>query len=310
MKKNNYNDVLVAIVSGKRPGTFKERPTEQYIIKKYNEVIISNNSEGYVTELPIINVPDDYRQQYYQDNMKISYEVPLSRSYALKYAKEQGYKYLVQLDDNILNFSFKILKKNKIGSSVKQINVPRANKFILEDIIDYMLDVINNTNAGIVGINIAGCAHGEETFLREGYVYSCIIMRTDLPIKYYHSGFEEDIEIRYKLKEANIPMLMIPWIRYAKTSQHATQDTTGNRISYVKAGVKRGEIMRKLYPQFFTCGLSTKSPGKGKNLNKEHKLFYAHRLKTFKIGFIINNKDYLIKRFKELIQKYEQKTNS
>lgn len=305
MNRNNNNETLVAIISGKRPGGVKERPTEKYIIKKYNEIIISNNSEGYITQLPIINIPETYRKKYYEDNIKISYEVPLSRSYALKYARDNNYKYLVQLDDNIVNFSIKFLKKNKIGQQVKSINIPTKNKFILEDVIDYMLDVIKNTNAGIVGINIAGCAHGEEAFLREGYVYSCIIMRTDIPIKYYHSGFEEDIEIRYKLKEANIPMIMIPWLRYAKTSQHTTQDITGNRISYVTAGVKRGEVMKKLYPQYFTCGLSNKSPGKGKNFNKGS-FFYSHKLKPFKIGFILKNKGFLVLRFREFVKKYEK----
>lgn len=49
-------EVLVVEISGKRPGDKKVRPTEKNIIN-YDKVIISNNSENYITDWPIINVP-------------------------------------------------------------------------------------------------------------------------------------------------------------------------------------------------------------------------------------------------------------
>lgn len=89
----NRKDVLVVEISGKRPGSKKERPTEKYQIN-YNKLIISNNSDGYNTEWDIVNVPADY-QEYYIKNYKQSenaWYAPMNRSYAIKYAKEHGYK--------------------------------------------------------------------------------------------------------------------------------------------------------------------------------------------------------------------------
>ena len=57
------NDILIAEISGKRPGGCDKRPTEKFETH-YDKVIISNNSEGYVTNWPIVNVPDDYREWY------------------------------------------------------------------------------------------------------------------------------------------------------------------------------------------------------------------------------------------------------
>jgi hypothetical protein len=66
-------------------------------------VIISNNADGYVTDIPIVMVPDGYRQWYVANhkNSENAWYAPMNRSYAIKYAREKGYRYLVQMDDNI-----------------------------------------------------------------------------------------------------------------------------------------------------------------------------------------------------------------
>ena len=63
-------------------------------------MIISNNSEGYTSTWPIVNVPDDYKQWYVENikNSENAWYAPMNRSYAIKYAREKGYDYLVQLD--------------------------------------------------------------------------------------------------------------------------------------------------------------------------------------------------------------------
>lgn len=139
----NRKDVLVVEISGKRPGSKKERPTEKYQIN-YNKLIISNNSDGYNTEWDIVNVPADY-QEYYIKNYKQSenaWYAPMNRSYAIKYAKEHGYKYLIQLDDNITNVNIVFANGNKkfyVGNS----------KIQFDDIIDMLITVLENTNAGM-----------------------------------------------------------------------------------------------------------------------------------------------------------------
>jgi hypothetical protein len=55
--------ILVAEISGRRPGTADKRPTEKLGIK-HDHVVISNDAEGYVSEWPIVMVPPDYSEQY------------------------------------------------------------------------------------------------------------------------------------------------------------------------------------------------------------------------------------------------------
>lgn len=75
--------VLIAEISGKRPGGTSKRHTETFKFD-YDRVIISNNSEGYETDWNIVNVPDGY-QSWYKDNVAtsdIAYFAPMNRSYA------------------------------------------------------------------------------------------------------------------------------------------------------------------------------------------------------------------------------------
>lgn len=93
---------LIVEISGKRPGTKQQRPTEKNKTE-YPHIIISNNSEGYDTDWEIVNVPEEY-EEWYKSVAKTSdnaWYAPMNRSYAIKYAREHGYRYLVQLDDNI-----------------------------------------------------------------------------------------------------------------------------------------------------------------------------------------------------------------
>lgn len=79
------NDVLVVIISGKRPGGKKERPTEK-LSTELDRVIISNNADGYITDIPIVMVPDDYRAWYIENhkNSDNAWYAPMNRSYAIK----------------------------------------------------------------------------------------------------------------------------------------------------------------------------------------------------------------------------------
>ena len=67
------NKILIAEISGKRPGDKFNRPTEKFKFD-FDKVIISNNSEGYETTWPIVNVPKEYEEWYYLNIRKGTYK--------------------------------------------------------------------------------------------------------------------------------------------------------------------------------------------------------------------------------------------
>lgn len=136
------NEVLIAEISGKRSGTKEDRPTEKFNFD-WDKVIISNNSEGYETDWPVINVPNDY-QEWYKEHAKMSesaYYAPMNRSYAIKYAREHGYKYLVQLDDNIISFNIRYAVGDKSYTTL--VSTPNIEE-LPQDMFHYFKTVLDN----------------------------------------------------------------------------------------------------------------------------------------------------------------------
>lgn len=150
-------EVLVVEISGKRPGNSDARPTEKNNIS-YDKVIISNNSEGYETDWDIINVPDDY-VEWYKSNIKNSdnaWYAPMNRSYAIKYAREHGYKYLIQLDDNIVMFQIAYSHKYKEDGILCKKEYRATSKSgdndMLNDFIDVLVETLKQTNQELLDV--------------------------------------------------------------------------------------------------------------------------------------------------------------
>lgn len=293
--------ILIAEISGKRPGDVKARPTESFDFN-YDKVIISNNSEGYDTDWEIVNVPDDYRE-WYVNNIKIdekAYFAPMNRSYAIKYARENGYDYLVQLDDNITGFRIAYQIGNKSYSSGGKTGKSNG---IHNDMFDYMADVLDETNAGIVGMGLMGVGVPGEQWLAERFVYSAFMMNLSRVPDYYHGDYEDDIEFRLKLKQQKTPMLCVVPFQYAKTSQRGTGDTTGNRQAYIDAGLKRGETMSKLYGDIYSRGYSDRGSAMKR---KEGLVDFKHKIKPFKVGVAVRNVEFLKQRMLSVFRMHAQ----
>lgn len=297
--------VLIAEISGKRPGTSKQRPTERF--ETMNDmVIISNNSEGYITELPIINVPDDYRK-WYCDNIKNSdnaWYAPMNRSYAIKWARENGYDYLVQLDDNIQRLEIcTVVEQNGI---VARRRITSGTK-MLDDYIEMFTTVLENTNAVMVGgqLNGIGVKDGAR-FLIEGFVYSIFALNLHKCPDVFHGDFEDDIEYRLKCKQMGLPVIQITPLRYSKVGQAKTKDLTGCRAEYLKAGLKRGEHMSKLYPELYSCMMSRKGHYARAELDEEA-VNFKHILKPFKVGVVVYDMKPILNCFKSILNKYGEK---
>lgn len=297
--------VLVVEISGKRPGGEQQRPTEKFKIN-YDHLIISNNSENYETNWKIINVPKEY-EEYYKNNFKNSdnaWYAPMNRSYAIKYAKEHGYKYLIQLDDNIVNLSIAYIIKNK-NSTIKycECSTLERKDEMINDFIDLMVETLKQSNAGIVGLNMLGAGMPGDIFIAERFCYSFFALNLKNIPNEYHGDFEDDIEFRLKLQQMNVPSLQLCCLLYNKTAQQLNKDLSGCRAEYLKAGLKRGEHMRKLYGEIYSAGMLRRTNRAGKQEASDQK-YFRHKLKPQKIGYMIKNKDILYDKFNKMLKKY------
>lgn len=300
------NKILIAEISGKRPGGVNKRHTESFNFS-YDKVIISNNSDGYETDWDIVDVPEDY-QKWYKENVATSdkaYYAPMNRSYAIKYAKDHGYKYLVQLDDNIMTFDIKYLIKVD-GVQEKFTTMAKTpNKGELpNDMIEYMAQVLDLTNAGMVGMAPDAASVPQDDWLKERYVYSAFMLKLETVPPIFQGDFEDDIEYRMKLKQAGIPSLEIVPFHYSKTSQdkhNGKEDVTGNRQAYKDAGLDRGKVMSELYGDMYSRGWSDQGSGI-KRIEGQRK--FRHKVKPFKVGVCVKSLEILKQGMLELFGKY------
>lgn len=300
------NKILIAEISGKRPGGVNKRHTESFDWN-YDHVIISNNSEGYETDWNVVNVPEDY-QNWYKENVATndsSYYAPMNRSYAIKYAKDHGYKYLVQLDDNIMTFDIKYLVKRD-GVQVKYTTLAATpNKENLQnDMIKYMELVLDLTNVGMVGMAPDSNSVPQDDWLKERYVYSAFMLNLEIVPPIFQGDFEDDIEYRMKLKQAGIPSLEIVPFHYSKTAQdkhNGKEDVTGNRQAYKDAGLDRGKVMSELYGDMYSRGWSDQGSGI-KRIEGQRK--FRHKIKPFKVGVRVKSLEILKQVMLELFDKY------
>lgn len=304
--------ILIAEISGKRPGDRMQRPTEKFNFD-FDKVIISNNSEGYKTDWDIVNVPESY-EKWYKDHCKMSdlaYFAPMNRSYAIKYAREHGYDYLIQLDDNIVTFDIKYMYKLDDGTQVSYSTIAKTphKEDLPNDMFKYMVEVLQNTNVGMVGMAPDAASVPQDDWLRERYVYSAFMLDLSRVPAYFQGDFEDDIEYRLKLKQIQVPSLEIVPFHYSKTAQdkhNGKEDSSGNREAYIKAGLKRGEHMSKLYGDIYERGYSDRGSG----IKRTGKVKFRHKIKPFKVGVRIKNIERLKSGILKIFDKFStQKEN-
>lgn len=302
-------DVLVVEISGKRPGTAKARPTERFFVP-HDHLIITNNCDGYETNWDIVEVPQDFRE-YYIEHYKMhksAYYAPMNRSYAIKYAREHGYKYLVQLDDNISHLEIRY----RIPGEIRGLYRASSTVEMMDDYIELLCCVLDNTNAGMAGCSLLGCSPpGKMVFLVERYCYSLFALKLECCPDYFQGDFEDDIEYRIKLKQMGIPVVQVEPCGYGKTGQRSAKDESGCRAAYTEAGASRGDHMRKLNGDLYTAGLTSKPNGFSAGVERGGK-FFRHQLAPWKVGILEKNPkkmsdmmlDILKKNAPEIKEKY------
>lgn len=283
----DVDDVLVVIISGKRPGGIKERPTEK-LVTSHRRIYISNNADGYETSIPIIMVPDSYKNYYIANfkNSEAAWYAPMNRSYAIKYAKDNGYRYVVQLDDNI--------EKMEIAYSSRDYRrrISSGNRMdLLDTFIECMRETLKHTNAAMVGCNLMSVPPND-TLWHEGYVYSLFMLDVLRCPEAFQGDFEDDIEYRIKCAEMGMPVIQLPFLRYGKISQRKDKNLTGCRAEYVKQGIKRGEHMSIIHADKYVCSFNQKNK-RISTAAKHDGYVFKHRLAPFKVGVIIDEPDAL-----------------
>lgn len=264
-----------------------------------DHVIISNDSEGYETSWPIVNVPEDYKA-WYIENIKTSdsaWYAPMNRSYAIKYAKEKGYRYLAQLDDNI-----EFIELGYV-SGPKRYRVQKKDQ-MLDDFILMLTSVLKNTNAGMAGCSLAGVANPTNDFLSERYCYSLFVLDLERVPDTFHGDFEDDIEYRLKMVQMGVPAVQVAPLRYSKTAQQLNKDLTGCRKAYMDAGIKRGEKMSKLYGDIYSCKMRYRS----NSINSDEKKdpYFKHFVKPIKVGVQVKDMNAIKSAMSQLFKKWAQ----
>lgn len=299
--------VLVAEISGKRPGDKSKRPTERFEVA-YPKVIISNDSEGYDTDWPIVNVPEDYKQ-WYIDNVKSSekaWYAPMNRSYAIKYAREHGYKYLVQLDDNIELLQIDYRDTQPGGSGKHFYYYSKSDKGLLDDFITMLVTVLENTNAGMAGCSLASYCETKMSLMRERYVYSLFVLKLDICPDIFQGDFEDDIEYRLKCTQMGIPVIQVPCLLYGKTGNVKNgdrRDLTGCRAEYARAGLKRGEHMCKIYGDIYRCRMRGRPNNTGRAKEADG-LYFKHFIKPVKVGILVHDLDAITACLMDIIKRH------
>ena len=291
--------VLVVEISGKRPGTSVQRPTEKFKIT-HDHLIISNNSDGYETDWPVVMVPPEYAK-WYKENVKTSdnaWYAPMNRSYAIKYAREHGYDYLVQLDDNIIYLELAYISDDKDGS-VKRYRQQSPTE-MMDDFIDMLCTVLDNTNAAIAGCDLRSVMP-TKIFLSERFCYSFFALNLKRCPDIYHGDFEDDIEFRLKCAEMGAPSVMVCPCRYGKTAQNYNKDETGNRAAYTAAGLKRGEHMRIIHGDVYSCGYGKRTMTVA---NVKNGKVFRHKLKPIKLGIMVKDQKAIDDKMRELLKKW------
>lgn len=296
------NKILVTEISGKRPGDKRKRPTEGFNIA-FDHIIISNDSEGYITDWEVVNVPDEYRKWYIENhkNSDRAYYAPMNRSYAIKYAKEHGYEYLVQLDDNITRLEIACLT-GKAGNVQERVRILNEEGMI-NDFIELFEVVLDNTNAAMVGCDLSGLSTPSQYLLKERYCYSLFCLNLSRCPDIFQGDFEDDIEFRLKCKQMGVPVVQICPLRYSKTAQEKVKDLSGCRAEYLKAGINRGAHMKRLYGDVYNCKMRQKRQGIKSKYDSQAENF-KHTLQPFKVGVIVKDMPKIRQKFNEIVAKY------
>lgn len=209
--------------------------------------------------------------------------------------------------DNIVNLSLGYLidcgNYNKRYSHQWSASDKIAD-YVVDDFVDMMCTVLDNTDAGMCGMNLTAIPP-DDSVITERYVYSFFTLKLSVCPDIFQGDFEDDIEYRLKLAQMGIPCVQLGFLQYGKLPVGGGKnfkDLTGCRAAYKEAGVKRGEHMRKLYGEIYSAGTTSKGISTAQKDRQEGR--FKHKVKIVKLGVKVKNADLINESVKALLKKY------
>lgn len=227
------NDYAVFIISHKRPEveTLKALQKsgyngEYFIVIDDTDPTIEEYKSRYGEHLLVFNKEEIWKNTDTIDNFKIMTCCTYSRNYCIKAAKEKGYKYLVNLDDDIKMFKFRFVQGEKLAiSSIKDIGK------VFEEYIKFMETAQLTCSGFIMAGKLIG---GKKNLLVDSCFYSrptnCFIMKASTP--YFKGTYYEDaIYAIQNNKQGYLTYALMPVVIYG-TPPMKNHDGGGMTAAY------------------------------------------------------------------------------
>lgn len=212
--KKSYSVCYMILTHGRAYNQITLRTLKQLGITKHVYLIVDDEDEQketyieeYGKQVIIFDKEKEEQQTDTLDNTGTRSVVLFARNVAIRTAKEKGYEYVVILDDDITEFSYRYVKGNKFTQKkVKQ-----------KQIFSVMLEYMQKANLDIISFgNNLDYIGGQNGLYKQGIVRKAnniFIMKTNTDIT-FKSRFDEDTVTCYSYNKQgklifDVPLIMV-----------------------------------------------------------------------------------------------------
>jgi hypothetical protein len=272
---------LVAILGG-RPyldnstlRRFLIPPVREKLKQDGIDVIVATNNPNaakdfvQIKDLNVVETSKELRDEFMSRQRESKANLGAeTRETINQYAIQNNYDYAVHLDDNIVQIFY---------HKVKNISIKKNRPEAFYEIIKLLFYIIENSNAGAVGLEMSAYPSQDEIKITAGFPYSFFAHRVDKNFKFENSTEDDIIMSIYNGINKKPSCVIRNALLYGKTGKKTSMD--GNRKIYnaMLKENKRGEYAESMYPHIYTRKVSYMV--KSSTYQKEPFLQHKHQLK-------------------------------
>lgn len=272
---------LVAILGG-RPyldnstlRRFLIPPVREKLKQDGIDVIVATNNPNaakdfvQIKDLTVVETSKELRDEFMSRQRESKANLGAeTRETINQYAIQNNYDYAVHLDDNIVQIFY---------HKVKNISIKKNRPEAFYEIIKLLFYIIENSNAGAVGLEMSAYPSQDEIRITAGFPYSFFAHRVDKDFKFENSTEDDIIMSIYNGINKKPSCVIRNALLYGKTGKKTSMD--GNRKIYnaMLKENKRGEYAESMYPHIYTRKVSYMV--KSSTYQKEPFLQHKHQLK-------------------------------